>query len=348
LPPALRLARARLTPRRFKLFCAVSVSAAVLLYLAAAELFAARVHPFDPYLQNPPVPTPADPKPPRAIRLLFLGGSTTECGNLPPADRYPAQVQRLLQERHPDVQVQVLNAGRDWWTSKHSLIAFVTAYRDWRPDVIVVMHTINDLIRSLPSSDYALGAYRPDYANYYGPAIRGARQRSLLGAVAARMWLTWFSELRGRPVDYPLEAYASRVPFERYLRELVRQGRQAGAAVVLVTQPTLLHAQLQPAERAALAMGPGSYVNHGLWQDYPSAASLRRAHEAFTETVRSVAASEGALLADAKPKVPRDLEHFVDEVHYPAGTARILAETVVGRLEEAGTIRAALEARAGR
>ena len=36
-------------------------------------------------------------------------------------------------------------AGMDWYTTKHSLINYVTYYRDWQPDVVVVMHAINDL-----------------------------------------------------------------------------------------------------------------------------------------------------------------------------------------------------------
>ena len=189
----------------------VSVTAPTLIvvvplaYLAAASFYYwTQEHRFDPYLQNPGVVID-DIERPRAgdeLRVVALGGSTTESSELPEPERYPARLQGLLSDAYVDRPINVVNAGRDWWTTKHSLIHYVTHVRRWRPDVVTVMHAVNDLYRSFASDGYALGEYTASWGHFYGPAIQGARPPTFLGWLLGRtsrlMFLHWYSDWRIR------------------------------------------------------------------------------------------------------------------------------------------------------
>ena len=51
----------------------------------------------------------------------------------------------------------------DWYTTKHSLINYVTNLRDAELDLIVVMHAVNDLYRSFFPPDFTIGYAMCDF-----------------------------------------------------------------------------------------------------------------------------------------------------------------------------------------
>jgi len=305
-------------------------------YLAAAGYYGAtRTHEFDPYLQNPPTLI-ADVHRPRAadeLRVAALGGSTTESSMLAEAERYPTRLREALGVAFPGRRVEVFNGGRNWWTTKHSLIHYATHVRWWSPDVVVVMHAINDLYRSCESDQYAIGEYTPTWSHYYGPSIRGARPPSLpsvlLGRVQRSMYLQWYRNWRIREVDYPAEHYRSIAEYELNLRSLAAVVRADGAMLVIVTQGSLYKEEPSAEELAVIRFGEEFCMTArpGLSAEFPSPWSLRRGMDEFNAVARRVAAEEGAILVDVEARLDRTLEVFVDDVHHTAaGAATVAAE----------------------
>ena len=345
--PALHRAAARRIGRQGVIF---AVLPSVLLFMTGYLVFSAfyyrtREHRFDPFLQiTPPSPEECQrPKAPGAIRVLALGGSTTEELGKPESERYPNILQELLRrDRSGDVEVQ--NRGRQWYTSRHSLIDYVS-YCTTPPDVVVVMHGINDMVRSFAPREFAIGDYRADYSHFYGPDIQAARPPTLEQEIGDRVLAhprgAWFSRLR-EPVelDYPVERFVSIEPFERYLRRLVRVAAHDGAAVVLVTQPSLYKPTTSEAEAHRLWLGRMMFVTEGRFgrKQYASPASLARAMHAFNDVVRTVATSEHATLADADARLPKDLTHFTDDCHFTPTGSRIVAQTVNEAIRGAGLL----------
>jgi hypothetical protein len=106
-------------------------------------------------------------------RILFLGGSTT-------ANDYPARVRKLLE---PEVgPVTVYNLAASWHTSLHSLQKYVTYADAIRPDLVIVLHNINDFYRGFTPPGLALPEYRPDYSHHAA-------------------WLNWAFEIRPSVFD---------------------------------------------------------------------------------------------------------------------------------------------------
>jgi hypothetical protein len=102
-------------------------------------------------------------KPPGTIRTVCLGGSTTE-------DGYPERLDRELELRLPDLQVEVLNFANGAWTTVQSLINYQLNARHFSPDWIILHHAAND------RRSWGLGRDRTDYSDSYG-ILSPPRQR---------------------------------------------------------------------------------------------------------------------------------------------------------------------------
>jgi lysophospholipase L1-like esterase len=331
VPPVMVWLARRMGWRRF--FAQVGPTLAVLgiLYLLAASIYYNRqTHLFDPYLQAPPRRIENLDQARRAgeIRIAALGGSTTAGPTLKPQERYPAQLQQRLAAA--GIDATVFNAGQNWWTTKHSLTHYVTHVRHWHPDVVIVMHTINDLYRSCSPSAFAVGEYDDLYSHFYGAAIQGARPPTFLGNLLAQplrlMDQQWYRPWRRREVDMPVSRFVSIRAYERNLRTLVEIIKGDGSHPVLMTEASLFTVSPKPEEVAVMRFGEEYCLAPAgrFFSEYPSSATMRAAMDAYNAVVRRVAADRGAALVDPDGVMPRDLDHFIDDVHYtPKGAARV-------------------------
>lgn len=89
------------------------------------------------------------------VEILFLGGSTTECLFMPAESRFPYRVGRLIEEAM-GIKVNAYNGGVSANESKHSLNVLLNKGVPLKPDIVVFMHNINDLVmlRSQGGYDY--------------------------------------------------------------------------------------------------------------------------------------------------------------------------------------------------
>ena len=340
LPPLARRYKAAVGAKNFWFSIIPCAVLGVLVYMGGSlYYYYTQVHGFEPFVQvhyyryDPAAEAKSDGE----VRVLCLGGSTTRNFRLPPDKRYPSVLEAMLQKQYPARKVTVFNAGMDWYTTKHSLINYVTYYRDWQPDVVVVMHAINDLCRSLAPPAFSIGTYNDRWSHYYGPAINAAKPPTFERHVFGEFANTWYSMFRFREVDYPVDTYVAVRPFERNLRKIVAYVRSDRTRVVLVTQPSLYKPDMSADERAVLVFGKKfcACPQNLLQKRYPSPQSLGAAQRAFNAVARRVASAEGVVLVDAEQRVPKDLDHFSDDVHYTEQGARLLAQLVADTLVDA-------------
>ena len=309
----------------------------VLYVLLAVRYYYTQVHPFDPFLQiaPPELTSHTSDAPDSSLRILALGGSTTANLHLPPDKRYPSVLEQLLHRAYPTLNIEVFNGGMDWYTSKHSLITYVTEMREWNPDIVIVMHAINDLYRSFSDPDYALGPYNHLWSHYYGPSINGAVPPTFEQHILSPYNGTWFSTLRYKEEDMPVERYVSLNDFKRNLASLVHYLKKDQVTVILMTQPSLYKDTMSPEERAVLWFGRiACKEQRGILRyAYPSPRSLAGAMRAFNNATTELARSAGVLHVDLAAQIPKDLTAFVDDVHYTekgsASVAQIVSEAII-------------------
>ena len=313
---------------------------------AAIHYYYTQRHLFDPFLQNS-LKSPLDPKMTGAdnntYRILCIGGSTTANKALNNKDSYPKVLERILRERYPHKKIEVFNGGRGWYTTKHSLIGYVTYYSDWNPDLVIVMHAINDICRSFSPPEYAIGEYNDLWTHFYGASINGARPPTFEQHILKKFEIpinAWYAEFRSKEKDYPVERYISLGVFENNLKKIIRYARHNKSKVVIVSQPSLYKEKMNNDELSALYFGK-TIANERISFmriQYPSARSFLQAMELFNETAKKIALSEDAIIVDAAGKLEKSLENFRDDLHYTKNGAESLARVVAGSVIEKGLL----------
>ncbi len=122
-----------------------------------------------------------------AVRILFLGGSTTYgSGVWHPDSTYPAQTGVFLRELFPDKEFEIINAGAESATSAEELAYYHFKYRYYEPDMVVLHTGGNDALTG-PKEPH----YQPDYSNFRNinfsiPELSG------FGKLAMRSYLVSF------------------------------------------------------------------------------------------------------------------------------------------------------------
>lgn len=183
-------------------------------------------------------------KPDGELRVVCLGGSTTVNARNVEGLTYSRELQSALRQRlEIEGEIYVLNAGGDAFSSAHSLANFSLRLLDFEPDVVTVLHNINDLTARDFGSEIL-----PDYSNkYLADAFLAYEHRSGLGGAVFRLsrgaqMLKWRLAIlrrtlerttRSRGVSNP--EYGART-FERNLRSIVALARAHGVRPVLITQ----------------------------------------------------------------------------------------------------------------
>jgi lysophospholipase L1-like esterase len=345
LPPLVALAARRLGSRRVAFTLLPGIALLAIAYFAASTYYYwTRTYPFDPFLQVPPPELEARPSPAGVaqFRILALGGSTTHNAKLPPQSRYPEVLERLLRERRPDLDIVVANAGMEWYTTKHSLIDYDTRLYRWRPDLVVVMHGINDLCRSCNPPEFVVApntAYEPDWSHYYGAAMHAAAPpsfpRFLYDLLFLEIGWKWYARWRVVERDYPVDHWLALPDYRQNLSRLAGNVRGDGHDLVLVNQASLLGEDLTPQERRVLLFG-AAFCRKALdfaRSEVPSPNALAAGLAAFNAATLEVGRQVGAPVVDAAAALPKDLGHFVDDVHYTAGGSEALARAVADVVE---------------
>ena len=266
------------------------------------------------------------PKPPGQFRIIALGGSTTVDRSNDEGIHWPLVVEEQLRAAGR-TDVRVYNAAMSAYSSAHSLVRFEFDILQYQPDMILVMHNINDLSVNY----YAWQAGRPVDPNYlvkYG-------SREVTGVVTeddialSRVWHSIRARLRDLlrgPQTTPASDYSidrGRVLFMRNLRNIVALARANGVAVVLLTMPMCSDPAVYERTR-----GDGGEPSL-----YPGFARFRADFDSYNQAIREVGAEQRVPVIDLHREVAADTAYYLDVVHHTAAGVR-----AVGRAAAAGLL----------
>lgn len=255
-------------------------------------------------------------KPPNAIRIVCMGGSTT-FGTAATTDSHavPARMEQLLRARYADApfRIEVINAGVSASVSLESLIYFETEILNLSPDIVVFHDVLNDgwlMVRCLGfQSDYsnarrtltiprpALWEYSPFLSYFFAESSLSnpygfGRAASLADLVFTQPMLYW-DYRRGTWNELDRTMLAS---FERNLRSAVYVARGNGVIPVFATA-------------VIVPYGP----------ENPSGHLMHRAVEDLNRVMRDTATSESVPVIDVARMMPWSREAFADACHLVDG-----------------------------
>ena len=262
-----------------------------------------------------------------AFKIFCLGGSTTEFADSSGRD-WPSRVGDDLAKRLGRSDIRVFNCGRQWYTTLHLLIQYESDLRRSRPDAVIVMETVNDLLVNADFSYFSGGPFRVDYGHFYGPLSRVFNHKGMLPAAAEFLGHYWYCKPR---TVVEQDSFPGLESFRRNLNALIDLAEKDGTRIVLMTQPNLYSDSISTGARRSLRMLNQEAVGPDRQWSYGTALNgFRQYRNAVIET----AAARKTVLIDLENRIPKNLEYFYDDVHYQDRTFDLVAAAVTDGLIE--------------
>lgn len=273
--------------------------------------------------------------------LAFLGGSTTECIYDDENNRFPYLAGHLLEEK-TGLKVNSYNAAKSGNDSLHSLNVFLNKVVPLHPDIVVMMHNINDL---------AVLLYEKTYWNKHstrGPLVektaawktvgknleetfRLARDLVIPNIYAVIYQITHregkfkkdeFKQVRGRKIKVNPEQMVPE--FILNLQTFINICRARGINPVLMTMPSRLRDHPDPL--IARLMEKLERQQGITYQEF------KGAFDRFNQTIREVGAKNQVLVVDLAREIPQENKYMSDVAHYTPAGSRLVAQNIVAAL----------------
>ena len=285
------------------------------------------------------------------LEIVFLGGSTTECMYVDENIRFPYLAGRKL-EASLSVTVNSYNAGNSGNHSMHSNHILLAKVLPRQPDMVVLMHCINDLkyltytggywsdyddhllqraivvtTRSNREQAKSLAPW-PGVKQFMSHTFPELYQRAL--TIKQRIASTpdkrnkpdeW-EQFRHRPLQYDLDALSQQ--FARSLTLFCTTCRTYKIEPVLMTQA---HRSTAPTSKM---LQQWKVATAGMNYDFEKFAQ-HYAH--FNNVIRQVAEKHKILLVDLEKTIPPKHEFMYDLLHFTNHGSRFVAQIVSDQLE---------------
>ena len=279
-------------------------------------------------------PEISEDKPPGRLRIAFLGGSTTFCGEASSNEMtWPHLVWKALHERWPGLDLDYINAGVPAYRTPTLLQALEKRVARFKPDVIVIYEATNDL--SFNSGKLA-----------QEQGLTSLRRWGVVETATKTLgdfdWLTNHSLLAllieknlqiirkqrlatGASGKLRLDTAWLDAEFRRDYTNLVEASEKVARIVVTVTFAHRLRVEQTREQQAALATAM-YYMPYMTINDFLTGFSH------YNQVIREVASSHHALLVGGEDTIPADAKHFDDYVHFTDAGNEAMARRVTTAL----------------
>ena len=145
-------------------------------------------------------------KPSGQLRVAFLGSSAVQLGSTYETT-LPGSLKRLLQDKYPGRDVEVINAGIQSCVSRQSIAHFLFTVRDYQADVVILYDGVNDIGLPLTYESRANYPYNFQTMQEAWDAYRDEHQAPLLSVLLNRSRL--YAALRARFDDEPAKTVSN-------------------------------------------------------------------------------------------------------------------------------------------
>ena len=281
--------------------------------------------------RSPEIPVP---KPPGAVRLAFLGSSTTYDLYVENASTWPHLVTQAVQAAYPTCHVDYVNAGVPGFSSPHMLTYYRAYVSKLEPDIVVLLPTdtsvaLGNLARrkhvrtDLPLQSSWFARYSELWATIEKNVQILKLQRA---AFFPHGKLTFTFEELAAELRPALEAIAAQVTRDQRLLAIMTVGEQL--------RPEQERNAQQRAASTALYSMP-----------FMSIPGLLKARQYHNEVIADVARASNAILIEGHEQIPGTPVYYADTSHFKLAGSRLMAERVSAVLTRAPAVRQLFEAR---
>ncbi len=257
--------------------------------------------------------------------IFCLGGSTTEFRNSK-GKGWPEMLQAELRNTYNTDSIVVINAGRQWYSSLHILINYLTNIRKYKPDLIIVMENINDLLQNADFSHFSTGEFREDYGHFLGPSANLFKSNGLMNTLWLKfklkfehLWYYRRKEVVTQDLFPGLESYT------RNFNTLTEIAKADNSKVILMSQPNLYTRNMDEDTRSACYMINMEAVGKNKRWDYSTAYNGMKI---YNERIKEIAGKNDVFFIDLESRIPKSLQYFTDDVHYSDTTFNIISKSI--------------------
>lgn len=264
------------------------------------------------------------------IEVVFLGGSTTECIYIDENKRF-SNLTALNLERDHTVKVNAYNGGVSGNNTLHSLNNLINKVVPMKPDIVVLMHNINDWSIMLHSGslwkahdsrsplvndgvDRNIKSILTRFKNKYVPHLYHS-----IKSISASSQDEFFSARENKNI-YSVEEFVTE--FEQNLEIFIQICRAKGVRPVLMTQANRF---LGTPDNFIL----GLLKKLDLPYDYKD---LKLLQDQFNETIRSASLKHDVILVDLAKDIPQNKRYLYDFVHLNEAGSILAAEIISKKL----------------
>lgn len=282
------------------------------------------------------------------VKIVFMGGSTTEVLYVDPERRFPYLVAKNL-EKKLDIKINSFNAGVSGNHSMHSNINLLTKVLPKRPDFVVMMHAGNDLGTMLLLDSYWNNSPTRGLVinEYYDAKDRVTFMRSLKSLIYTSIPNSYtllkkgtdririslgmvdlskqgentedeFFAQRGKALEKAVNKYA--LDFRDSLETFVYICRAWGITPILMSQPNRLSASPDPIVLQAVdRLKKSNGVTYEEMREYTIF---------FDEIVESVARELEVHFIDLNKAIPKSSDYMYDAMHYNNDGSELVARKI--------------------
>jgi lysophospholipase L1-like esterase len=278
------------------------------------------------------------------LTLVFLGGSTVACIYVEEENRFPYLVGNLLTQK-TGKKITSINSGVGGNNSLHSLDILLNKIVPVRPDVVVMMHNINDLVALIYDRTYwsknptraaivnfsfyknltGLKAIATLARDLYIPNLHAAT-RILSNKIFGKKVQDpddEFAHIRGKKLTVDHAAILDE--FKMNLTTFINICRARRITPVLMTQFNRYKADPDPKVLKAMQ---GFESDSGI-----PVREFIELYATFNQAIREVGQQNGILVIDLAALIPQDMQYMYDVVHLNPRGSQLAAQLISERLQ---------------
>ena len=275
------------------------------------------------------------------LTIVFLGGSTTECSYVDEDNRFPYLVGRLL-EQQTHLKVNSYNAGRSGINTLHSLNILLNKVVNLKPDIVVMMHNINDLAilmyeksywntnpsrspiqERLPTFKTVGQDLRRDFYLVRDLTIPNlSRELKKIFSFAGKSKGDEFRGVRGQKIIIDQNLLVRE--FSLNLQTFINICRARGIIPVLMTQASRFTDHPDPPIKKIMHQ---LEISQGITYE-----EFKSAFDRLNQTIREVGAKNQALVIDLAGEIPPVKENICDVAHFNDRGSKLVAARIAAGL----------------
>ena len=296
------------------------------------------------------------------LKILTVGGSTTECLYLDQSETWQTLFENKMNENIFQKKVWVGNIGKSGLTSFDNFIQLKFSYSNLpQIDVLMVMVGINDMFAFIAKdkknafihdNEIIRDSIVPKVFARYPKSgafsiIKNSRLYRLVKNVyvqikfndviqndSGKIYNKWRANKKNskRIIDHPPDLRVALDEYERNIDSIITIMNNRVKKIIFLSQASIWRSDLTEYETNLLWMGGKGDYQKTSGKEYYSVNVLGHCIELYNNKLKEICLRRNVELIDICQNIPKDTSAFYDDVHFNENGAKLIADRIYSNL----------------